>query len=269
MLTFNTYHVPETVEEAHTLLSTHKKAQILGGGAFLRLGNRRLSHIIDLSKAGLGTITSLEETVKLGGMVTFRELEACPELTKEMRRYFKEALGQIVGIQLRNMVTLGGTLYSRYGFSDLNTALMALGGHVHLHKGGVVSIEDFMKHGSLQKDILTSAQVPSHFEWASFKSARLSTADYALVNVAAVKANGAWRIAVGARPHRAVLALQTMRLLNENPLSEALILEAAQQLSEEISFGSNRMAGSSYRRSAAYGLIQQTLMEATEHENQI
>lgn len=269
MLTFNTYHAPGTVEEAHVLLNTHKKAQVLGGGAFLRLGNRRLSHIIDLSNAGLNTIVPLENTIKLGAMTTFRELETHPALQTKLQSYFKEALGQIVGIQLRNMVTLGGTLYSRYGFSDLNTAFMALGARVHMHKSGVLSIEDFMESGSPQKDILTFAEIPNQFEWASFKSARLSTADYALINMAAVKRDGTWRLAVGARPHRAVLAVQTMRLLNENPLTPDLISRAAVKLTEEISFGSNRMASSDYRSSAAFGLAQQILMEATEHENQI
>jgi CO/xanthine dehydrogenase FAD-binding subunit len=58
-------------------------------------------------------------------------------------------------------------------------------------------------------------------------------------------------------------------MLNENPLTSDLILRAAAKLTEEISFGSNRMASSDYRRTAAYGLAQQILMEATEHEYQI
>jgi len=273
MLSFNTYHRPKSIEEAFTLLSDHKRSQLLGGGAFLRMGQRKLTDVIDLSDLDLDYIKESVEAYTIGAMTNFHTLETSEVLSPKLSAYFKEALGQIVGIQLRSMVTLGGTVYSRYGFSDLNTALLALGGHVKLYKQGRVSMESFFSSDRPKRDVLTSIELPKVIEYGTFKSARLSTADYALLNMAVVRTNSAmengskWRISVGARPHGAILAHETMAFLNENDLNHANVSKASEILMSEINFGTNRLASSEYRRAVAGGLLKQTLLEVMSDEN--
>jgi CO/xanthine dehydrogenase FAD-binding subunit len=267
MLSFNTYHQPDTLEDAYAVLTAHKRSQLIGGGAFIRMGNRKLTDVIDLSSLELDYIRPAEDSFAIGAMTNFHTLESSEVLTPALRDYFKQSLGQIVGIQLRNMVTVGGTVYSRYGFSDLNTALLALGGVVRLYKQEDMSIETFFKAPLPDRDILLSVDIPNLVEYSSFKSTRLSTADYALLNLAVVKENGAWRIAVGARPHRAVLAHETMAYLNEHDLNAATLDKASNILMSEIQFGSNRLASETYRQAVSGGLLKQALMEVMSDEN--
>ncbi len=107
MLSFNNYHKPESIDEAYDILNKNKRSQVVGGGAFLRMGNRRLTDLIDISDLGLDQIIHQEDNIEIGGMTVFHKLETCPELPSLYRQYFKDALGQIVGVQLRNMVTVG------------------------------------------------------------------------------------------------------------------------------------------------------------------
>ncbi len=267
MLRFKEYYAPTSLDQAHSLLIAHKKAQLIGGGAFLRLGKRQLPYVIDLSKLQLDFIAPGEDMYEIGAMTNFHTLETTDLFTPEIQRFFKDALGQIVGIQLRSMVTVGATLYSRYGFSDLNTALLALGGRVAFYKHEPCTLESYFQHGINSRDIMKSVHIHKNFDFTAFKSARLSTADYALVNMAVSKNGSKWRIAVGARPHRAVLAYEAMQVLNKNPLSQKTIGDAVEALMQGVQFGSNRMASSSYRCAAAGGLLKQILMEAMNHEN--
>ncbi len=268
MLSFNNYQRPESLNEAYEILNKHKRSQLIGGGAFLRMGQRKLTHVVDLSGLSLDKIETTEQTIEIGAMSTFHALETSEILPPIHREYFQDSLGQIVGIQLRNMVTVGGTVFSRYGFSDLNTALLALGGAVHLHNNGVKDIKSFFEQALPDRDVLTKVQIPKVFEAGVFKSARLSTADYALLNLALVKKDGKYRIAVGARPHRAKLAHKTMQYLDENPLSAQTIDNACGLLSSEIPFGSNRLASSSYRQAVSGGLLKEALLEIVKKTNQ-
>lgn len=272
MLSFNNYHKPESIDEAYDILNKNKRSQVVGGGAFLRMGNRRLTDLIDISDLGLDHISVQEKTIEVGGMTVFHALETSSVLPSVYQTYFKAALGQIVGVQLRNMVTLGGTVFSRYGFSDLNTALLATGGAVCLHKGGVQDIESFFKGPLPNRDILTKVILPKDLQYGAFKSARLSTADYALLNLAVTVKNDGFKVAVGARPHRAVLAKETMNILNSQwkksqTLTKECIDQACLSLSSEIQFGSNRMASQAYRTAVSGGLLRAALVQIQEdHE---
>ena len=48
-----------------------------------------------------------------------------------------------MGVQLRNSATVGGSVYARFGFSDILTCLMALDTYVELHHEGVVPLAEF------------------------------------------------------------------------------------------------------------------------------
>ncbi len=58
-------------------------------------------------------------------MVTLRQLEH-PGLAAYTCGAVKAALRHIVGVQFRNGATLGGSMYSRFGFSDVLTLFLAM-----------------------------------------------------------------------------------------------------------------------------------------------
>ena len=54
-------------------------------------------------------------------MVTLRDLELDPGLNSYTDGAARESVRHIVGVQFRNLATVGGSIYGRYGFSDVLT----------------------------------------------------------------------------------------------------------------------------------------------------
>ena len=46
-------------------------------------------------------------------------------------------------MQFRNLATVGGSIYGRYGFSDVLTLLIGLDSYVELYKGGIVPLTEY------------------------------------------------------------------------------------------------------------------------------
>ena len=66
-----------------------------------------------------------------------------------------ECVRHIVGVQFRNQSTVGGSIYGRFGFSDVLTALLALDTFVELYNGGIIRLSEFVNRKK-DKDLLLS-----------------------------------------------------------------------------------------------------------------
>ena len=73
-------------------------------------------------------------------MCTLRQLETNTDLNRYFDGLMREMVRHIVGVQFRNGATVGGSLYGRYGFSDVLTALLVLDTEVELYKAGRMSL---------------------------------------------------------------------------------------------------------------------------------
>ncbi|MBN2873895.1 MAG: FAD binding domain-containing protein, partial [Spirochaetales bacterium] len=111
---------PRSLDEAYSLLA-EPGAIAIGGGAWLRLGQKALATAVDLSGLGLCYIRESDKSIEIGAMATARDVETSPVLLEAFGPVFRDAVSGIVGVQMRNIVTVGGTVAGRYGFSDLNT----------------------------------------------------------------------------------------------------------------------------------------------------
>lgn len=254
MISIKNYEIPSTPEEAYRLLLSKKSASVIGGCAFLRMGCKTVDPAIDLKLLQLNSISLHQEYIEIGAYVTFGELERSELLSSEYHELLLRSIQDIVGVQFRNMVTVGATVYSRYGFSDLNTALLAIGGTVHFASGTILKLEDFLEQGLAGKDIVLFLRLNRQVEASHFSALRHSFGDYALLNLAISKRNQRYRIVIGARPQRSKLARKTMAYLDEaKPLPDGrltaeTIAHAASLLSLETTLGSNQLASAAYRR---------------------
>ena len=86
-------------------------------------------------------------------MVTLRDLELDPGLNSYTDGAARESVRHIVGVQFRNLATVGGSIYGRYGFSDVLTMFLTMDSYVELYKGGIVSMADFVSM-KMDNDIL-------------------------------------------------------------------------------------------------------------------
>lgn len=257
MFTFTNFFSASNIEEAYNELMKNKKNVVLGGTSYLRMQNTHYNTAIDISNVGLDTIVEKEDCFEIGAMVTFRQLEIDEKLLKWFP-VISNSVRDIVGVQLRNNVRIGATVFTKHGFSDLITGLLSLDTYVVFHKGGEIRLEDFLNEKEIRRDILVKIIIKKENLKTSFKSLRKSKADYAVLNVAVSKnEDGKFRVSVGARPSKAVLAHKTMDYLAENFDDEV----AGNILKDEITFGSNMRGTKEYRELLAKALLSKALKE--------
>ena len=203
MITIQKYVRAQTLEEAWQL-NQNKRSRILGGMLWLRLGKGSVGTAIDLCDLGLDQIEETEEAFSIGAMATLRDIEMHKGLNAYSGNAVANAVKDIVGVQFRNMATVGGSIWGRFGFSDVLTVFLAMDCYVELYKGGIVPLEQF---ASMKKDndILVRLIVKKTPCKVVYSSMRNQRTDFPVLACAVAHMNGQYRASIGARPARAML----------------------------------------------------------------
>lgn len=238
---------PESLQEAYQLLTASRNNTVLGGCMWLRLGHRAIGTAIDLSLLGLDRITETNDTIEIGAMVSLRQMETSSLLKQYFGDLFSKAVSGIVGTQFRNTATIGGSVYGRFGFSDVLTALLALPAQVKLFRRGTVTIEEFAAL-PYKKDIIECIILPKYAVAASYQHLRFQATDFPILTCAVGRYGDTYRISVGARPQRAALSYY-----GNSP--------DAEEITNSLHFSSNMRASAEYRRKICPVLIRRALEE--------
>ncbi len=203
MITIQKYIHVQSLEEAWEL-NQKKRNCVLGGMLWLRLGRGSINTAIDLCDLGLNKIEETEEQFSIDAMVTLRDLETHKGLNAYFNNAIADAVKDIVGVQFRNMATVGGSIWGRFGFSDVLTVFLALDTYVELYKGGIVPLEQFVNMEK-DRDILVRLIVKKTPCKVVYSSMRNQSTDFPVIACAVAKMNDEYRASIGARPMRAVL----------------------------------------------------------------
>jgi CO/xanthine dehydrogenase FAD-binding subunit len=260
MLQIDNYLYASGLAEAYKTLQTVPGSVVLGGCGYLRLGARSIGTAIDLSGIGLDYVKETVDSVEIGAMTSLRTLETNPLTSSLWNGVLKSAVQNIVGVQLRNCVTIGGTVAGRYPFSDPITALLALDTELQFFQHGQVLLEEYLT-GAGYKDILEKIIIPKKGQIAAFTSVRKSQTDYAVLNVAVAKTEAAYNIVVGSRPGRAMRASNAAEYLVSKGLDNNTAREAGRLAAESLQFGDNPRGSAEYRRAICPVLIERALLE--------
>jgi len=211
MITIQKYVRPSSLEEAWQL-NQNRRNRIGAGMLWTKLSRGSVNTLIDLCDLGLDTVTETETGFSIGAMVTLRQLELHESLNTYTNGMIRAVVQDIVGVQFRNMATVGGSIWGRFGFSDVLTAFLAMDTSVELYKGGIVPLEDFAKM-PYDRDLLIRVivkKVPGSF---IYDSVRIQRTDFPVLNCAFSRMNGEIRCVIGARPSRAVVLRDSGRIL--------------------------------------------------------
>ena len=205
MLTIRNYKKAESLEEAWKL-NQQRSNRIVGGMIWMKMGKGNVQTAIDLSGLGLDTIEETGEEFKIGAMVTLRQLELHPGLAEYTGGAMREALRHIVGVQLRNLATVGGSIFGRFGFSDVLTMFLAMDSYVELYQGGVIPMAEFAARG-YDRDVLAHILVKKTPLALHYESVRNSQTDFPVLTCCGAfdPVNLQYRFAIGARPGRAII----------------------------------------------------------------
>lgn len=256
MFTAQQYVKAATLEEAYTLNQKRNNA-VIGGGCWMKMNHRRYQTLIDLSGLGLDAIEETPEELVLGAMVTLRQMETDETLKSIFGNGFYEMTRHIVGVQFRNCATLGGSLYSRFGFSDILTFLLSLDCQVELAHAGRLPLADYAQM-PYDRDILAKVHILKNGRRAAYESFRQTATDIPVLTCAASVLDGTLRVVVGARPKRA------MCMEFPFPETEEALEEICRKVQETVSFGSNLRGSEEYRRHLAGVLCRRAVRSLKE-----
>lgn len=259
MITIQNYVKAESLDEAYEL-NQKRSCRILGGMMWMRLGTANVQTVVDLSGLGLDQIEETEEAFSIGCMVSLRQLE----VNKALNDYFQGALADcvkdIIGVQFRNGATVGGSVFGRFGFSDVLTCLLALDTSVELYKGGIIPLAEFVGR-KRDNDILVRILIKKDGRKVSYKAERIARTDFPVIATAVSVKGEEVFAAIGARPMKA--ALWKGQICDR---TQEAIESCAKEAAQFMKYGSNMRGSAEYRRHLAEVCVRRALEKAMKQE---
>ena len=223
MITIQKYVRAQSLEEAWQL-NQSKRNRIVGGMLWLRLGRGGVGTAIDLSGLGLDKIEETETEFSIGAMATLRQLEQHDGLTAYANGAVRNAVKDIVGVQFRNMATIGGSIWGRFGFSDVLTVFLAMDCCVELYKGGIVPLEQFANMKK-DNDILVRLIVKKAPGKVVYTAMRNQRTDFPVITCALSNIGRQSKAVIGARPAKAMVIRDEKGLMPDGKAFAAYVAE--------------------------------------------
>ena len=260
MFYYNQYVRAQSLDEAYELYQK-KPNFVLGGMLWLKMKNKTLGTAIDLCDLGLDQIDEDENEFRIGAYATLRQIETHEALNAYTHGAIAESVRHIVGVQFRNVATVGGSIWGRFGFSDVMTIFRALGAKVQLHKAGIMDLDEFAALPRTTRDVLVSVIVPKNAKGVVYLSQRNQSTDFPVLTCAVANRSGRYVAVIGASPCMAEPVWDENGILDcladaktdgnaaltDNSETNAKIDKFAEYVAEHIRFGSNIRAGAKYR----------------------
>ena len=254
---FEKFLQPDNLKAALEILKTDPNSVILGGTTFLRLSDKKYSTGIDLSNLGLDYIKEKNDQIEIGAYTSLRTIEINPIIIKYFGNLLPKSIENLIGIQFRNSATIGGAIFGRLGFTEINTALLVLDCELEFEENGFVTFSEFISNWKIKRDILKKIIIKKNKGKCSYKMMRNSSSDFAILSVAVSNFDNI-KIAVGTRPSIAKLSRKASQIINSN---NNKIEEAANIIAEEFKFGKDLRAEGKYRKMIAPVLVKRALQE--------
>lgn len=277
MFYYNQYVRAQSLDEAYELYQK-KPNFVLGGMLWLKMKNKTLGTAIDLCDLGLDQIDEDENEFRIGAYATLRQIETHEALNAYTHGAIAESVRHIVGVQFRNVATVGGSIWGRFGFSDVMTIFRALGAKVQLHKAGIMDLDEFAALPRTTRDVLVSVIVPKNAKGIVYLSQRNQSTDFPVLTCAVANRSGRYVAVIGASPYMAepvwdedgilddITGAETggNAALTENSENNEKIEKFAGYVAEHIRFGSNIRAGAEYREMICKVLTRRAVTQSLE-----
>ncbi len=277
MFYYNQYVRAQSLDEAYELYQK-KPNFVLGGMLWLKMKNKTLGTAIDLCDLGLDQIDEDENEFRIGAYATLRQIETHEALNAYTHGAIAESVRHIVGVQFRNVATVGGSIWGRFGFSDVMTIFRALGAKVQLHKAGVMDLDEFAALSRTTRDVLVSVIVPKNAKGVVYLSQRNQSTDFPVLTCAVANRSGRYVAVIGASPYMAepvwdedgildgITGAKSdgNKALTENSENNEKIEKFAGYVADHIRFGSNIRAGAEYREMICKVLTRRAVKQSLE-----
>lgn len=262
------YFEPKTLSEALALLAKYgEQAKVIAGGTDVLVDMKykeEPEYLINIKRIpGLDSIRENGGGLLIGPLVTIREIETS-ELVRERLPLLWESCHQFASLQIRNTATIGGNICRASPSGETLAPLLVLEAKAKVAFSEGDKTESFkslfLGPGRTTlgaKGLLTDIEVPYPPEQSRgvyLKHAVRGAMDIAMVGVAVQMTPGASgtvqdvRIGLGAVAPTPVRASKAESMLRDQPLTAALVQEAAQMAAVESTPISDQRSSAEYRK---------------------
>lgn len=257
----NEYYRASSLEDAYQKLQASPKNAILAGGLWMKKMGQSYDSLIDLSKLGLDKISETKDEVVVGSMVTQRDFEDSKIVSFLFAGAPAFAVREVMGVNFRNLATIGGSIMGRYPFSDVITGLLPYDVELEFYPAQKMNLEEYLNYKGKLNAILVAIHIKKGDGKGFFKKVKTTALDFPIVNIAVAKVNKEYRVVVGARPMVAARSYKAMEYLNNGGKDFA---HAAELAVEELSFMDNKDASKEYRVDLAKVYVRRGLEEVNK-----
>ncbi len=209
------FYSPTKIKEALTLISS-EGARVLAGSTTLgKLKNLKAKRFVNIMRLPLSYIREDDKHIYIGATTTIEEVLRNSAIRDKFPFIYK-ALLQFGAWGIREMATVGGSVFTSFPWSDVTPLFLVLDARVHIlskDEERLLPLDNFLDdkreymRGYLLKEVIIDKE--NCGEKRDFKKIALSGFDLALLNFAYVKGDDFLRISVGARPGRTIRLKET------------------------------------------------------------
>lgn len=153
---------------------------------------------------------------------------------------------------------MGGSVYGRFGFSDVLTLLLALDTEVELYGAGRMPLAQFAELPQTTRDLLVRIYIKKTPGFVAYRAVRIARTDFPVLTCAASRLDGKVRLCVGARPGKAMVLDLTDAA---GDLTPDTVRQLAEQAEKQIPTGSNSRGSAAYRSHLVRVLAERTLSQ--------
>lgn len=258
-----------------------EEARVLAGGTDLLVNIKQRTkeprYIISLKRLPLAYIEEGEGGIRIGAVTKLRAIEKSILVRKKLP-VLHEAVRAIGSVQIRNMATLGGNICNASPAADSAPALLVLEAKARIvgpNGEREVPIEGFflgpgktcLTRGEMLKEVFIP-YMPSGSSGAFLKIGRTSM-DIAKINIAVLLKTidgmvEECRIALGAVAPTPIRARRAEKFLKGKELSEDVLREAGEIVSQEIRPITDIRATAEWRREVSKVLTRDAILRAVK-----
>ncbi len=243
---------PKTLEEAYDMLISNKKNMVIAGGAWIKLSIKNVLGLISLDDLNLNKIEVKDDSIEIGSMATLREVELSNHLNELYDGVLSSAVHKIMGINIRNLATIGGSVMGRFAFSDIYPPLLVMDTKLVFYKQGEISLSDFLANPKMEKDILLKIVIKKEEGRGFFKKVATTPLDFAIINIAVSKTLAGFKICLGSTPYIGALAKDAMIFLNSKKvINEEVLDKTVELVLGELKISKNVRASKTYKEELA------------------
>ena len=259
------YYRASSLEDAYQKLQEDPKNVLLAGGLWIKKMGQSYNALIDLSTLGLNQISETKDEVIVGSMVSERDFENSPIIRNLFDGSIAFAAREVMGVNFRNLATIGGSIMGRYPFSDVICGLLPYEVSLRFYPEQVMSLEEYLNFKGKLNAILVAIHIKKQAGHGYFKKVKTTALDFPIINFAISKVESKYTIVVGARPMVAAISHKASDYLNSvsNPGEEDFI-KASELVQEDLGFMDNKDASKEYRMDLAKVYVKRGLKEVSK-----